>query len=49
MSRDFDSKNTTRPNKLRFNYRGLWKTTAYEENDGLGPKISTLLKESIMA
>ena len=39
MSRDFDSKNTTRPNKLRFNYRGLWKTTAYEENDGLGPNM----------
>ena len=39
MSRDFDSKNTTKPSKIRFNYRGLWKTTAYEENGGLGPNM----------
>ena len=37
MSRDFNSNNSTTPNKLRVTYRGLWDATAYPENNGLGP------------
>ena len=39
MSRDFNSKNSTKPNLLRLFYRGKWETQAYPENDGLGPNM----------
>lgn len=39
MSRDFNSNNTTSPNKRRMAYRTKWYVEVYEEENGLGPKM----------